>query len=241
MKKFDKKLWPLTKKIIGTCLIMCVLLSLQSCGRSRSPVERLAARFSSVPEYSITLEDMTTKGSLFAQFYHKYKVTVGEKVYYTDWEKVKEKFYRQNENYLGMSLLSKTEEGYVTKTPSPPGYQYVGNSRYGEWRNNSSGNSMWAFYGQYMFMSHMFGMASRPVYRNDYNTYSQHRDSGRPYYGKSNQYGTNGSATKQSNKSFFQRKIAKQRMKKMSFGDKVKKRIKRSQNTFHSRGGGFGK
>ena len=141
------------KKFIGICLVIFVLLSLQSCGRSRSPIERLAARFSNVPEYSITLEDMTTRGSLFAQFYHKYKVTIGEKVYYTDWEKVKESFYRQNENYLGMSLLSKTEDGYVTKTPSPPGYQYVGNSRYGEWRNDSSGHSMWAYYGQYMFMS----------------------------------------------------------------------------------------
>lgn len=231
----------MTKKIIGACLVTAMLLSLQSCGRSQSPIERLAARFGNVPEYSIILEDMTTKGSLFAQFYHKYRVTIGEKIYYTDWEKVSESFYRQNQNYLGMSLISKTADGYVTQTPSPPGYQYVGNSRYGEWQNDSSGRSFWAFYGQYMFMSQMFNVFSRPMYRNDYNSYTQYRDSGRPYYGSKNQYGTNGTVTRKTNKNFFQRKMARQKMKKTSFGNKVKQRIQRSQNTFHSRGGGFGK
>ena len=231
-----------TKKHLKIFLAIFVLITLQSCGgSSRSPVERLVTRFDNVPEYNIILEDMNTSGSIFPQFYHKYKVIIGEKTYYSDWEKVPESYYRQNENYLGMALMSKTEDGYVTKTPSPPGYQYVGNSRYGEWRTDSSGNSFWAFYGQYMFMTQMFSMFSRPIYRNDYTTYTQYRDSGRPYYGSSNQYGTNGTITKQTNKNFFQRKMAKQKMKQSSFSDKVKQRIKRSQNTYHSRGGGFGK
>lgn len=231
----------LLKKITSVTLVLIVMLTLQSCGRSGSPVEQLAAQLNSQPEYNIILEDMSVSGSLFAQYNHKYKVTVGEKVYYTEWEKVSKAFYSQNENYLGMTLLSKTADGFVTKTPTPPGYQYVGNSHYGEWKTDSSGQSFWTFFGQYMFMSHMFNMFSGPVYRSNYNTYSQYRDSGKPYYGTSNQYGTNGSTTKKTNKSFFERKIAKQKMQKTSFSNKVKQRINRSQNTFHSRGGGFGK
>ena len=228
------------KKCVSICLIAAILLSIQSCSGSRSPLEKLTSRLKNSPDYSIILEDMNVSGSLFPQYYHKYKIIEGEKTYYTGWQKVAKPFYRQNENYLGMSLISKTEDGYV-KTPSPPGYQYVGNSRYGEWKSDSSGNSMWVFFGQYMFMSSMFNLFSRPVYRSNYNTYSQYRNNGKPYFGSSNQYGTNGTATKQTNKSFFQRKMAKQKAKQSSFKNKINQRIKRSQNTFHSRGGGFGK
>jgi len=229
-----------TKKIIGVCLLLCLSVCLQSCGASRSPVDKLAASLKNVPEYSIILEDMQSRGSIFKQYHHKYKVTSGENISNTDWLRVSEKYYRQNENYLGMALLSKTKDGYV-KTPSPPGYQYVGNSRYGEWRSHSSGNSFWAFYGQYMFMSHMFGMTNRPVYRDHYNTYTNNRKNNRPYYGSKNQYGTNGSVTKQTNKGFFERKMAKQRMAKKSFGQRVKQRVGRSRSPFRGRGGGFGK
>ena len=229
------------KHFIGICLIALVLLMLPSCGSSRSPVDRLVAKYGNVPEFSVILEDMDISGSMFPQYYHKYRVIIGDKIYYTDWEKVSESYFRQNENYLGMALISKTEDNNVTKTPIPPGYQYVGNSRYGEWQTDNSGNSFWAFYGQYMFMTSMFNMFSSPVYRSNYNTYTQYRDSGRPFYGTENQYGTNGSMTKNTNKNFFQRKMAKQQMRQTSFSDKVKQRINRSQNTFHSRGGGFGK
>ena len=229
------------KNFIQICLTLLVILSLQSCGGSKSPIERIANRLNNYPEYSIILEDMNVSGSVFAQYHHKYKVTAGEKIYYTDWAKVSKSFYKQNENYLGMSLFSKTADGFVTKTPSPPGHEYVGNSHYGEWRTDSSGNSFWAFYGKYMLMSQMFSMFRSPVYRSNYNNYTQYRDSGKPYYGTSNQYGTNGSATKKTNKNFFQRKMDKQKMKKMSFKDKVGQRINRSQNSYHSRGGGFGK
>ncbi|MHC4268153.1 MAG: hypothetical protein ACYSTS_06770 [Planctomycetota bacterium] len=230
----------LTKKIVVTCIVLYALITLQSCGASRSPIDRLTASLKNVPEYSIILEDMQSRGSVFKQYYHKYKVIIKDDIQYTGFVRVSEPYYRKNENYLGMSLLSKTEDGYV-KTPSPPGYQYVGDSRYGEWKQDRSGNSFWAFYGQYMFMSHMFGMVSRPVYRSDYGTYTNYRNNNRPYYGSNNQYGTNGTVTKQTHKSFFQRKMAKQRMAKQSFGQKFKQRVGRSQSPFRSRGGGFGK
>ena len=231
---------PLVKKIITACVLICVAMTLQSCGAKRSPIERISSNLKNVPEYSIILEDMQRRGSVFKQHYHKYKVIIKDEIQYTGFVRVSKPFYRKNENYLGMALLSKTEDGYV-KTPSPPGYQYVGNSRYGEWRSDRSGNSFWAFYGQYMFMSHMFGMVSRPVYRGDYSTYTDYRKNNRPYYGSNKQYGTNGTVTKQTNKSFFQRKMAKQRMAKQSFAQKVRQRVGRSQSPYRGRGGGFGK
>ena len=52
------------------------------------------------------------------------------------------------------------ESGNATK--GAVGSEYVGNSNYGEWRRDSSGNSFWHWYGQYAFFSMMFG--NRPVY-----------------------------------------------------------------------------
>jgi len=61
---------------------------------------------------------------------------------------------------------SKAEGGAI-------GSEYVGNSNYGQWRVNSSGNSFWHWYGQYAFFSAMF---RGPVY---YDTWSYNR---RPSY-----------------------------------------------------------
>ena len=230
----------LTKKIVTVCVLLCVIMTLQSCGAKRSPIERISSNLKNVPEYTVILEDMQSRGSVFRQYYHKYKVIVKEDIQYTGFVRVSESYFKKNENYLGMALLSKTTDGYV-KTPSPPGYQYVGDDRYGEWKQNKSGNSFWAFYGQYMFMSHMFGMVNRPVYRSDYGAYNDYRKSNRPYYGSKNQYGTNGTVTKQTHKSFFKRKMARQRMAKQSFGEKFRQRAGRSQSPFRGRGGGFGK
>ncbi len=230
----------LAKKLVTVCVLICVVAVLPSCGARRSPIDQLSAKLKNIPEYSIILEDMDMRGSVFKQYYHKYNVTIKDDIQHTGFVRVSEPYYKKNENYLGMALLSKTADGYI-KTPSPPGYQYVGDEKYGEWKQDSSGNSFWSFYGKYMFMSHMFGMVSRPVYRSDYGSYTNYRKSNRPYYGSNNQYGTNGTATKQTHKNFYQRKMAKQRMAKQSFGQKVKSRVGRSQSPFRSRGGGFGK
>ena len=50
------------------------------------------------------------------------------------------------------------------------GSQLVGNPTYGHWQTNSSGQSFWAWYGQYAFFSSMF---HRPIY---YSNWASHRD-----------------------------------------------------------------
>lgn len=50
------------------------------------------------------------------------------------------------------------------------GSQLVGNPNYGSWQSNSSGQSFWAWYGQYAFFSSLF---QRPIY---YDNWARHRD-----------------------------------------------------------------
>ncbi|WP_291724776.1 hypothetical protein [Bernardetia sp.] len=202
---------------------------LTSCGSSeqvvKSPVDNYTKQLDGYKTYSVILHDMDLKENTFSsdEYKHQYKFilpakdTTGGKVVrdsLSGWVNVSESVFDKNLDNMGMELVSKSEDGKVSKIPSPPGYNnYVGNTRYGSWQTNSSGNSFWAFYGQYAFMSSMFGMMSRPIYRSSYNDYYRNYRGSRPYYGTTTSgkraYGT-GSATSNAmnSKSRFKSNVA---------------------------------
>ena len=88
----------LTKKIVTVCVLICVIMTLQSCGAKRSPIERISSNLKNVPEYTVILEDMQSRGSVFRQYYHKYKVIVKEDIQYTGFVRVSESYFKKNEN-----------------------------------------------------------------------------------------------------------------------------------------------
>ncbi|MFQ5822599.1 MAG: hypothetical protein ACE5JB_00925 [bacterium] len=239
MKKKSNILW-----------LLLALLTI-SCASS-TPIERLRRQLDKYPEYSIILEDMKEEGNFFKDYFHRYKIVYAEKIgnpdsliyqsQISDWDKVNKREYEKYRNYLGMVLASKSRDSEVTNAQYPPGYQYVGDPRYGNWRRDERGNSFWEFYGKYAFFSHMFGMFGRPIYRSDWNTYRDYRSRGTPYYGPNREYGTNGSYTKHTNKSFFERRKQKELAKKARFSQRVKNRARRSRMSgLRRRSGGFGK
>ncbi len=234
---------------------LLMLLLLFACG-STNPLDNLKKQYERYPEYSIVLEDMKEEGVFSKDYYHRYKVVYGERTSsgdslvfrseVTDWYEVPKSTYKKYYPYLGMVILSKTADGKVTDTPQPPGYQYIGDSRYGRWRQDGSGNSFWEWYGKYALISHMFGMFNRPVYYNDWNTYSSYRSRGRPYFGGTTTggplYGTNGTATKKTRPDFFKRQSMRSAASKSSFTNKVKNRVRRSNmSRTRSRSRSFGK
>ncbi len=191
-----------------------------SCGTKKfkkSPLDNYIVENSQEKQFSVILEDMDVSGTFFNTYQHKYRVikhkeddTPYEQV--SDWIEVDEKFFARHEDNLGMVILEKKDQGKISKVAAPPGYGYVGDSRYGEWRTHN-GSTFWGFYGRYMFMSQMFGMINRPVYRNDYDTYR-----GGGYYGSRNYYGpkkgsgslygTNSQQTRKEKPNFFRRRAA---------------------------------
>ncbi|TAE74103.1 MAG: hypothetical protein EAZ85_05385 [Bacteroidetes bacterium] len=194
-----------------------------ACGSSQqkpkyaqpSPVDVLMRDLDTEKAYSIVLYDMHVEEGKKI-FQHKYKVTKNymdkdkAKSEVTDWKNVEEMYFAQNINNMGMELASKSEDGKTHKTPSPPGFNgVVGNKQYGEWKTDNSGNSFWAMYGQYAFMSSMIGLATGPVYRSSYSDYNSYRGNpntaNQPYYGN-NQYGTNSPNAQKTNPNFFERK-----------------------------------
>jgi hypothetical protein len=167
-------------------------------------------------------------------YQHQYRVMIGEsqagsdELLYRDsvlgWQKVGRKTYNRYQPNLGMVILSKGADGTVDQGLHPPGYQQVGNERYGRWRDDRGGGSFWEFYGKYALLSHVIGGFGRPIYRNDWNAYRGARQRGQTYYGPGGAYGTNGSVTRQTNPNFFRRQQARQASRSRSFSQRVSSR-----------------
>ena len=215
------------------------VLAVAGCD-SQTPIERLQQQLEPFPEYSVVLQDMNE--GMFGQS-HQYRVVTGEPqagsdelVYresILDWLEVDGDTYERYRPYLGMVILSKGRDGSVDQGQHPPGYQQVGDERYGRWRQDSGGRSFWEFYGQYALLSHLIGGFGRPIYRDDWNGYRDARGRGDTYYGPGGGvYGTNGSTTRQTNPDFFRRQQARQAARTQSFGQRVNSRMAGGARSF---------
>ena len=222
-------------------LFLSAAFLFQGCGVGQSPVKKIQSGLQDQKEYAIILNDMREEGNFFPSYYHQYRVDVGERKTVRSFVEVDKSYYKKNEPYLGMVLASKTIDGAVSTTPFPNGYQYVGNSQYGRWRETGSGGSMWEFYGKYMLMSQVMNWAGFGLNRNHYNSYASYHSTGRPYFGPKREYGTAGTVTQKQKPGFYQRKMAKKSRSQTRFQNKIGQRMGRSKNTFRSRGFGFGK
>ena len=201
--------------------VIFVFSFITSCGTksfTKTPLDQYIVENSNEEEFSVILEDMDVNGTFFKTYTHKYRLikhkeddTPYEEI--SDWTEVGDKFFEKHEDNLGMVILEKQGQGKISKLASPPGYRYVGDSNYGEWRTHN-GSTFWGFYGRYMFMNQMFGMINRPIYRRDYDTYHGGRYYGsRNYYGpkkgNSTLYGTNSQQTRKEKPNFFKRRASK--------------------------------
>jgi hypothetical protein len=213
-------------------LALVLPLAVAACS-SQTALDRLRTQLDAFPEYSVVLQDMNS--SLFG-YSHQYRVLVAQpqpgsdemdyRETVLDWEEVDGATYSRYEPFLGMVILSKTRDGGVDQGAHPPGYQQVGDERYGQWRQDSSGRSFWEFYGQYALLSNLIGGFGRPIYRDDWDGYRNSRSRGQTYYGPGGGvYGTNGSTTRQTSPDFFRRQQARQAAQGRSFGQRVRSRM----------------
>ncbi len=190
-------------KYIIIALSFITLIACRSNSFEKSPVDNFVRDMTNVPAYSIILYDMDQEGNFYPEYKHKYRIiketnsadSIPEEEI-TDWYTVGENFFNQNIDNMGMEIVSKNQQGEVSKTAAPPGYgNYVGNPQYGQWQQGSNGESFWSFYGKYALLSSLFNMATFPARRSYYDDYRGYRSRGRPYYGptvnNSRTYGTN--------------------------------------------------
>lgn len=219
----------------------------------KNPVDVLMRDMTNTPIYSILLYDMNVEGTFFKEYQHQYRIlkqdSVGDQPeeIITDWYPVSESFFNQHINNMGMEIAAKTKEGEITKTPAPPGYNnYVGNPQYGYWQQGPGGNSFWAFYGQYAFLSSLLNMATFPIRQSYYDDYRDYRRSGRPYYGPEvsgrRAYGTGSTYTTTSKPNSTWRQSTSSRQFRSATQRTSRSGTRyNSGGSMRSRGGGFGK
>lgn len=232
--------------IRNTFLFLLAACLLFSCGSSKeyvkSPVDDIIKELDQEKDFTVILYDMDSEGSWSPTYKHRYKIITNKQVNdstaepqskLTEWKEVDENFFDVHVNDMGMEIASKSD-GVVKKQTAPPGYSnYVGNDKYGQWKTDNSGNSFWAFYGRYAFMSNMIGLFAGPVYRRGYMDYRTNYYGTRPYYGTAtSRYGTFSSASKKANPSFH-KKVANN----SSFKSRVNSSVSRSTSAKSTRSG----
>ncbi len=222
--------------------IMAVLLlwMMGGCGPDGSPLEAIRQKLAGQSTYSVVLENMKREGTFFKNYYHQYQIATPGKTWPTGWIEVPKDFYQRYATYLGMTIAG-MKDGEPLMAAAPPGYQYVGDTRYGRWRSGPGGE-YWAFNRNTPLFDEMELDIDFPhVYRHDYRKYRSARSKRVPYFGSKRQFGTQGSYTKKTKPNFYQRRAAKTSMKKASFSEKVSKSIGRTRSGYRGRSGGRGK
>ncbi|MGD9212121.1 MAG: hypothetical protein PVI90_15170 [Desulfobacteraceae bacterium] len=224
-------------------LTIAMLMAAVGCGQSQDPLPGIRSDLGKkgIDTYSIMLADMQEEGNFFKTYYHTYRVVAPEKDLSDTFGpiEVPKKMFDRYKPYLGMTIWAQ-RDGKVNESAAPPGYAYVGDPRYGQWRSDSSGRSFWVFYGQYRMLSDLLGVGGR-LFRDDYDDYRGYRSKNRPYYGPNQRYGTSGAFTRKQYPDFFQRHQAKARVSSSTFADKVNKRIGRTRTSVRGRGFSGGK
>lgn len=239
-------------------VLIFVLVGVSRCGGSsskaatNSSIDEMVEGLSGYTTFSIMLADMDVDGVFFKEYRHQYRILKEKNDVFTQsntgWVVVSEEFYKQNKNNLGMVMAAKGNAGKVNKEVSPPGYaNYVGNPKYGQWRERSNGTSFWEFYGKYAMLSTVFNMFNRPVYRNYYDDYrGNYYGSGRTYYGSRNgrsYYGSNSTWSKNTSYGNRFKQRVNSRVNRSSGSSKYSRSSSRyrSRSSMRSRSGGFGK
>ncbi len=230
------------KKIIPAGLLLLAMLGIWSCQSGpppfeKKPIDNIIRDLASLENYSILLYDMDFDQEK-EHYLHKYRVlkepagqdTLIENI--TEWQRVPAPYFEEHVNDMGMALVTKTN-GVVEKKTTPPGYNnYVGNEKYGQWKQGNNGTSFWEFYGQYAFMRSLFGFGYSPIYYGGWNNYRRnYYPYGRTYYGTSGgntRFGTNGTHTRnRSARSTWNSRSS-------SFKSNVRSRVKRSASRTRS-------
>lgn len=158
-------------------IFLLVGVGIPMCSKDKTPpasassLAQVERAMQGTPNYSVLVADAKQDSQFWSNYGLQYGIEQNGTVGLTDWFGVSKEEYDKLAPKKGMTVLS-YQDGQRNATDMPPGYQYVGDERYGQWERDSSGNSFWVFYGQYRLLSDLFGfgMGGR-MYRNEWDGY----------------------------------------------------------------------
>lgn len=145
---------------------------------------------------SIILEGKFKTGFFIKTYFLKLKIVHGFKRPQYIIIRTPYNFWEKNLNNIGMSLFRRSDNGEKSITPAPPGTLFIGDLSYGHWRLNDSGNKSWRFYRAYREFPKFFNWGKFRPSQTFYNQSQTALKSNKVFYGRNEEFGTNGSITK---------------------------------------------
>jgi len=159
--------------------------------------EQVFANYFTERPISVILIKSFDTGFFIKTYYHQYKIVHAFKKPRFVTLRISKSFAEKNKMNLGMSLFRRSEfEESGNIIPMPPGTLFIGDLAYGNWWYINSGKKIWTFHRPYRhFYTHFGWQSFRPSY-SFYQTLLTHKNQGLPFYGENNEFGTNGSISK---------------------------------------------
>lgn len=159
---------------------------------------------------SVILVDTHSTGFLIKTYYQKYRVI-------TDYDNIEEmivrtsrEFAKKNMKNIGLSLYRKIETKEET-LPVPPGSSYIGAPEYGQWRKSEkTGKTRWVFWKAYKDFPKYFGWGKWRPTEDFFQQLRNHQVSNQPFYGNNEEFGINGTVTRENFPHFFRSERTKQ-------------------------------
>ncbi|MCO4753123.1 MAG: hypothetical protein KC478_01505 [Bacteriovoracaceae bacterium] len=223
-------------KLIIYCLLLLAYLGLS---KSLSPSEfgisyvfneeSLSSLIRGAP-VSVILVDTHSTGFIIKTYYQKYKVVYGFQTYEEIIVRTSRAFTTKHEKFIGMSIFRRSEDLNESFTPLPPGSVFIGNRDFGRWRNTQKGK-VWSFYRAYRYIPQYTGLRGfNPTY-SFYQKIQQSLRENKPFYGFNDEFGTEGSITREQFPAFFRKGRNEKINLKDYFGDFLKKNFRASRGT----------
>ena len=194
---------------------MYVLLTLIYLGLSKSfsPSEqqspylidqRVFASFFKDSPVEVILLDSFQTGFLIKTYFQKYKIFHGIGQPKIQIVRTSHEFWKKNIKNLGMSLFRRSKEELPSSSiPMPPGGLFIGHTSFGSWNLQDNGQRYWKFFRSYRHFPKVFSWKKfQPSYEffKRMNVHLQHE---KEFYGLGQEFGEQGSITKQSYKNTF--------------------------------------
>ncbi len=163
---------------------------------------------------SVILTDIHSTGFIIKTYYHKYKIIYGFQSYEEVITRTSRGFMLKNKPFLGMSVFRRYKEKVHSIrndnetenfTPLPPGSIFVGNKNFGSWIKKNQTTKVWQFFRVYRQIPKYLGWKTFTPNFQFYNKMIKHQSSKDPFHGENNEFGLNGSITRNSFPKYFER------------------------------------
>lgn len=143
---------------------------------------------------SVIFYDSMQAGLIIKTNFHRYRVVHAFKKPMLTTVRVSDSFYEKTKPYLGLTLFSRDDDaGEISVTPLPPGGLFIGNTAYGHWHMDDSGERIWEFHRAYRHFYDLFGWGDFRPSIDFYERMKLSNLSGEPFMGVHGEFGTEGS------------------------------------------------